>query len=92
MSIIIHRCSCGHPDIFHVNGNCHSGCDTRIHELGAPEVIPTFVDGRHVEHVHKPGSKGAGYSLCGCTDCLSLWETVKTDAVPLQPWYAGKSA
>jgi hypothetical protein len=88
--IIVHRCSCGHPDIYHRGEVCSSGwCRARIHELGLPEIIPTFVDGKLNDYLHKPGaagSKTSGYNLCGCADCLALWATVKNDAVPLRAW------
>lgn len=86
--IIVHRCSCGHPDIFHRGQVCSSGwCRARTHELGLPEVIPTFVDGQLVEHLHKPGGATSGYKVCGCTDCEALYATAKTDAEPLRAWH-----
>lgn len=100
MSIIVHRCSCGHPDIYHQHpqtvdkgGLCSYGaCRARSHELGAPEVIPTFVDGVLSEFVHEPGGKGSGFSLCGCGDCKALYAEVKNDAVPLRSWCIRESA
>jgi hypothetical protein len=89
--IIVHRCSCGHPDIYHTRGVCSSGwCKARNHELGLPEIIPTFVDGQLNKYLHKPGdagSKTSGYSLCGCADCLALYVTAKTDSAPLRAWH-----
>lgn len=86
--IIVHRCSCGHPDIYHRGDICSSGwCKARTHELGLPEIIPTFVDGKLNAYLHKPGfegSKTSGYNLC---DCLALYATAKTDAVPLRAWH-----
>lgn len=94
MSVIIHRCSCGHPDIYHQHpqlvdkgGHCSYGtCTAREHALGAPEVIPTFVDGVLNEYVHAPGSKSSGFSLCDCEDCRRLYAQVKNDATPLRSW------
>lgn len=100
MSIIVHRCACGHPDIYHRHpqavekgGDCSYGtCLARHHELGAPEVIPTFVDGVLVEFVHEPGGTTSGFSLCACPDCKALYAEVKNDAVPLRAWYIQESA
>jgi hypothetical protein len=91
--IIVHRCSCGHPDIYHRGNTCSSGwCRARTHELGLPEVIPTFVDGRLNEYVHKPGGDTSGFALCGCGDCLALYDTAKTDAEPLRAWHQRTAA
>lgn len=95
VSIIIHRCSCGHPDIYHQHprvvdngGYCSYGsCSARQHELGAPELLPTFVDGVLNEYVYAPGSKGSGFSLCDCGDCVTLYGQVKNEATPLRPWH-----
>lgn len=91
--IIIHRCSCGHPDIYHQHprevgtGHCSYGaCVLRVHELGTPEVLPTFVDGKLNEFVHEPGTMDAGYNLCGCEDCRALYAEVRNDATPLRAW------
>lgn len=87
--IIVHRCSCGHPDIYHRGEVCSSGwCRTRTHELGLPEIIPTFVDGQLNRYLHAPASHTSGYKLCGCHDCEALYADYVTDAEPLYPWYA----
>ena len=94
--IIVHRCSCGHPDIYHRGDTCSSGwCRSRNHEPGPPEIIPTFVDGQLNQYLHQPGpagSKTSGYNLCGCDACLALYATAKNDHEPLHPWYAPQTA
>lgn len=97
--IIIHRCSCGHPDTFHQypdspsEGWCSATyCKTRQHELGEPELIPTFVDGVLNEFVHKPGSVLKDLTLCACEACMAFYETVRNDLEPLRPWYMREPA
>lgn len=86
--IIVHRCSCGHPDIYHRGNTCSSGwCTARTHELGLPEIIPTFVDGQLNTHLHAPGRATSGYKTCGCPDCEALYANDVTDAEPLRAWH-----
>lgn len=98
--IIVHRCSCGHPDIFHRHPEaitnqtmCSNGsCPANTHELGMPELIPTFVDGQVNEFVHKPGSSTSGLKLCDCADCRALYAEVRNDVEPLKPWYSREAS
>lgn len=98
--IIIHRCSCGHPDVYHKHaqvvdkgGSCSYGaCHARGHELGMPELLPTWVDGRLNEYVYRPGDASSGYSLCDCEDCMALYREVAVDVPPLRPWFAREPA
>lgn len=94
--IIVHRCSCGHPDIYHRGNTCSSGwCTARTHELGLPEVIPTFVDGKVNPYLHEPGHSGSatsGYNLCGCADCLALYATANAADERLFAWHAPRAA
>jgi hypothetical protein len=100
VSVIIHRCSCGHPDIYHQHpqtvGNggrcCNGECGARQHELGMPEVLPTFVDGVLNEYVHPPGGMFAGCQLCDCPECRALYAEVRNDATPLRAWYIRDAA
>lgn len=79
MSFIVHRCSCGHPDIFHGpkrGGSCEADDGCRQADDGPSELIPTFNDGRPVETVAEPGSRPNGYlstSLCDCGQCVALY-------------------
>lgn len=82
MSFISHRCTCGHPDIYHSN-NLHGPCSMHLclcqggRERGPSEVLPTKNNGLPVEQVAKPGTKPAGYTgitLCSCTSCVALYE------------------
>lgn len=87
MSLIVHRCiPCGHPDIFHRNGECsyaqcHVGPRGR-HEpqWGSPEVLPTWRngDGAPVDELVEPGSTFRGFGqvpveLCGCDSCAAIY-------------------
>lgn len=95
MSIIVHRCSCGHPDIYHQHrdnpgaGHCSYGtCVLRTHEYGAPEVIPTFVDGKVNDYLFEPGDTASGYNLCSCEDCRALYEAEKVAVDRRFAWHA----
>lgn len=90
MSMIVHRCDCGHPDLFHsdrADGN-HQGCsygacNSRIHNFGEPEVIPSWdsdIKGKsaEIEAVTAPGTRIQGYphKTCDCADCHALYASV----------------
>jgi hypothetical protein len=88
MSMIVHRCECGHPDIFHADArdpqsSCsYGGCDAPRtgHEYGPSELIPSWssdIKGTSVlvEEITTPGTRVHQYpKLCDCDDCLSLYK------------------
>lgn len=84
MSLIVHRCDCGHPDLFHVLGGCSYGaCHSRLHNFGEPEVIPSWnsdikTKSEPIEEVAAPGSRIQGYphKTCDCEKCRALYATV----------------
>jgi hypothetical protein len=81
MSFLIHRCACGHPDIFH-GGKREGSCEMKGcrciggRDMSAPEVLPTRNNGRPVETLVEPGTRPPGYTglqLCPCAACVSLY-------------------
>lgn len=95
--IIVHRCSCGHPDIYHrgsdPNGDCSYGtCQATRHEFGPPEVIPTFADGKVNEYLFAPGDAESGYKLCACEECGALYERENTGAPMSYAWHDQRAA
>jgi hypothetical protein len=86
MSLIVHRCDCGHVDIFHTGPQCCAGrCRAGTHnpKYGPPEVIPTWnqATGKRVEEIAEPGTKHAGFGiplqLCGCDACREVYYTAQ---------------
>lgn len=81
MAMIIHRCLCGHPDLFHVNprdphSECsYTWCQGRDHGYGPPELIPAWDPAsRPVWEIAKPGGRIHPYRvLCDCADCHALF-------------------
>lgn len=76
MSILIHRCKCGHPDIYHGGTRdraCEMACSCKAPNLdGDPELIPTWDGlGKPVTTITPPGTRYAGTSskLCDCPLC-----------------------
>lgn len=81
--MLIHRCTCGHPDIYHHRGLLcsHGTCSERCGQFDLadpdPELIPTFVwrNGRTEQNevILAPGSKFGPPSqpnvLCNCDRC-----------------------
>jgi hypothetical protein len=100
VSLIVHRCQCGHPDISHKNPRrtdvpgacCHGACPEHTPRyVGEPEVLSTWDGlGKPVEAVVRPGTswKGLGATavpLCGCGVCVSLYESVVDVQLPEEP-------
>ncbi|GAA1986573.1 hypothetical protein [Amycolatopsis minnesotensis] len=94
MTLIIHRCSCGHPDLFHrvdfASGaveDC-TGCLGGTHEFGPPEAIPSWrTDPAHPTagtvadpNPVEPGTTLQGLPrLCGCQDCRDLYQRLSRE-------------
>jgi hypothetical protein len=90
MSMIIHRCTCGHPDLFHLNARTpnsecsYSWCPSRLHAFdSAPEVIRTWTwDGELVREITIPGQQVHPYQrTCACDECLALYALLTTTSV-----------
>jgi hypothetical protein len=83
--MLIHRCRCGHPDMFHSQrGECSAGmCSAKCRQpllAREPELIPTFTfDGQAtvvVEEIHAPGvafgSPAHPIRPCGKDCCVQM--------------------
>ncbi|MEV4602576.1 hypothetical protein AB0K15_34925 [Amycolatopsis sp. NPDC049253] len=93
MALIVHRCHCGHIDLFHhgrtdeLTAEACTGCTGGTHEFGPPEVIPSWRSDAADATAGavpdpdpvEPGIAGAGLpTLCGCPDCRALYnQTLK---------------
>lgn len=85
--ILVHRCTCGHPDIYHhkgllcSHGQCLQKCKQFDSISPEPELIPTFLwrDGRveQNELILAPGSaygpKAQPDRLCNCERCQEIY-------------------
>jgi hypothetical protein len=75
VAILIHRCKCGHPDIYHGGTRdraCEMACGCQRADLAPePELLPTW-DGRGkpVTTITEPGTRWChGLTLCQCPLC-----------------------
>ncbi|WP_406298087.1 hypothetical protein OG948_21380 [Embleya sp. NBC_00888] len=84
MSLIIHRCECGH-----VPGRHHrTASDTReacrnsarpcrckaYRPVATPEVLPTWTPtGRPIPEITPPGERVDGQTTCSCDACRALY-------------------
>lgn len=85
--MLIHRCTCGHPDIYHhrgllcSHGTCPQKCGRFDSVSGEPELIPTFLwrNGRteQNEQLLAPGSAygppAQPVRLCNCARCQEIY-------------------
>src|SRR5688500_18212517 len=66
MSFLIHRCACGHIDLFHGSsrgGPCEmKTCRCQSIDQGESWVLPTWNNGQLVESIAEPGSKPPAYT------------------------------
>lgn len=76
MSILIHRCKCGHPDIYHGGTRdraCEMACGCRRPDIAPePELMPTWDGlGKPVTTITTPGTRwaGSGGQTCDCPLC-----------------------
>lgn len=76
MSILIHRCKCGHPDIYHGGTRdraCEMACGCPRPDVTLePELLPTWDRlGKPVTTITTPGTCWAGSSskTCDCPLC-----------------------
>jgi len=85
--MLIHRCTCGHPDIYHhkrllcSHGQCLQKCKQFDSISPEPELVPTFLwrDGR-VEQNDAILTPGSAYGppaqpdrLCNCERCQEIY-------------------
>jgi hypothetical protein len=85
MSVIVHRCGCGHIDMSHaeVHGRCSYGycfCVKNRGQVGGPSILlPSFAGlGEPVTSVTAPGAifgstLGGISKTCACPSCVSLF-------------------
>ena len=82
MSIIVHRCDCGHIADWHRLSECSGGlcpCTRRPETIRTPpETIPTYPTGQRqpVPTVSEPGTRWGEATLCGCDQCHDLYRQV----------------
>ncbi len=78
MSLLTHRCVCGHFEFFHVQRlgrpvDCsHGACSCRALDVDpASELIPTFgPTGKPIDRCVEPGATwGNGLVACSCEAC-----------------------
>lgn len=75
MAILIHRCKCGHPDIYHGSNRdraCEMACGCQRSDVAPePELIPTWdALGKPITTIATPGTRwSSGIMLCGCPLC-----------------------
>lgn len=74
MSILIHRCKCGHPDIYHGGTRdraCEMACSCPRATLAQePELLPTRdALGKPVTATTAAGARWNGIKLCDCPLC-----------------------
>jgi len=76
MAVIIHRCTCGHPDFFHRGSGCDMDCMCKaVTPIAEPEVIPTWdALGKPVSTITKPGESYNRAATCNCDSCKALYE------------------
>lgn len=77
MALIIHRCTCGHPDFFHPasTNSCSMCLCSSLDKQDTPEVIPTFdALGKLKPAVVAPGGKYNNFHIaCNCNACQQLY-------------------
>lgn len=83
--MIVHRCECGHPDLWHGTGDegprtsrCAPECGCGTPSYGPPEVIPSWQGGAEPTRldptVIEPGTDLPGLPvLCDCEQCQALY-------------------
>lgn len=80
MSLLIHRCTCSHPEFFHSpQGECSYGwCACRKPDLDpTPELIPTVAAASQpVERCIEPGVVWGviGLRACDCSECRIAYD------------------
>lgn len=79
MSILIHRCECGHPDIFHGgtrDNSCEMACGCPRPDVAEqPEVLPTWDGlGNPVTTITKRGTRWSGITTCDCPQCKAQYD------------------
>lgn len=75
MALIIHRCTCGHPDFFHRASGCDMNCICKaLNKADAPEILPTWNGlGQPVTAIVQPGEKYNHWDTCACDACKDLY-------------------
>ncbi|WP_216210583.1 hypothetical protein [Amycolatopsis aidingensis] len=83
--LIVHRCQCGHPDLWHAldekgqrTGACLGQCGCSKAAYGGPEVLPSWSAGmeptRRETTVHEPGYRlVSGVRTCECEQCQTRY-------------------
>ncbi|MYW03488.1 hypothetical protein [Streptomyces sp. SID3343] len=79
MSLIIHRCECGHTPTRHpANEECRDSLRTctcrKYRPVAEPELLPTWtMTGRPITKITPPGAKSDRRETCSCAACVALY-------------------
>ncbi|OPC81832.1 hypothetical protein B4N89_13595 [Embleya scabrispora] len=91
MSLIIHRCTCGHTPGQHESDSqgkpsrgCHpiGGCRCSGYDpQPTPVLLPTWTPtGRPIPEITPPGERSDRRRTCDCDACQALYATLTADA------------